>query len=140
MNLRTALAGVLARDPRYTIQAYQFTFEALDFAKVLKRRQMERSRRRPRRVVDEAGLPVSGQELCLAARDLALRQYGLLALTVLTQWGIRSTSDLGNIVYNLIDSGDFEKTPGDSRADFDDVFDFDAAFRGEFNLALDDVA
>jgi len=53
----------------------------------------------------------------------------LLAATVLEHWGIRSTSDIGNIVYNLIASGDLEATPNDSRADFDNVFDFDRALR-----------
>ena len=43
-------------------------------------------------------------------------------MTVLALWGIRSTSDIGEIVYNLIASGDLEKTPSDSRADFDNVF------------------
>ena len=46
-----------------------------------------------------------------AARRLALRYYGLMAITVLNEWGIRSTSDIGEIVYNLIASGDLDKTP-----------------------------
>ena len=63
-----------------------------------------------------------------------------MALTVLGLWGIHSTSDLGEMVYNLIASGDLEKTPSDSRADFDDVFDFETAFRRNYVLTLDEVA
>ena len=59
---------------------------------------------------------MTGRELCEAVRKLALRQYGLLAATVLAHWGIRSTSDIGDIVYNMIATGDLEKTPNDSRA------------------------
>jgi uncharacterized repeat protein (TIGR04138 family) len=138
MSLRDDLAGVLARDPRYSIQAYAFVFEALEYTKSQKRRVPGRGRSggrglaRPRHV--------SGRELCEGARELALRQYGLLALAVLKQWGIRSTSDLGEIVFNLIASGDLEKAPGDSRSDFDNVFDFEAALRREFVLVLDEVA
>ena len=44
------------------------------------------------------------------------------------------------MVYNLIASGDLEKTPQDSRADFDDVFDFETAFRRNYVLTLDEVA
>ena len=45
MSLRDDLAGVLARDPRYSIQAYAFVFEALDFTKKsLKKRRQARSR------------------------------------------------------------------------------------------------
>lgn len=54
--------------------------------------------------------------------------------------GIRSTSDLGEIVYNLIASGDLEKAPSDSRTDFDNLFDFEAAFHRDYVLALDEVA
>jgi uncharacterized repeat protein (TIGR04138 family) len=61
-------------------------------------------------------------------------------MVVLNQWGIRATSDLGEIVFNLIASGDLEKSPSDSRADFDRVFDFEEALRRDFVLALDDVA
>ncbi len=83
---------------------------------------------------------VSGRELCEGARLLALAHYGMLAMAVLDQWGIRSTSDLGEIVYNLIASGDLEQAATDSRADFDHVYDFETALRRDFVLALDDVA
>ena len=71
---------------------------------------------------------------------MALSHYGLLAITVLNQWGIRATSDFGEIVFNLIASGDLEKSPSDTRADFDCVYDFEAALRRDFVLPLDDVA
>ena len=53
---------------------------------------------------------VNARELCEAVRKLGLRQYGLLAGTVLAHWRVRSTSDIGDIVYNLIAAGDLEKT------------------------------
>jgi uncharacterized repeat protein (TIGR04138 family) len=138
MSLRDDLAGVLARDPRYSIQAYAFVLEALDFTKKsLKKRRQARSRSGGKPV---AAQHVSGRELCEGARRVALAQYGLMALTVLGLWGIHSTADLGEIVYNLIASGDLEKTPNDSRADFDDVFDFETAFRRNYVLTLDEVA
>ena len=83
---------------------------------------------------------VTGREVCDAVRKLALRQYGLLAVTVLAHWGIRSTSDIGDIVYNMIATGDLEKTPSDSRSDFDNVFDFQTALRPKLILAREDVA
>jgi uncharacterized repeat protein (TIGR04138 family) len=139
MSLRDDLAGVLARDARYSIHAYAFVFEALEHTKLLRKRNRARGRGRRPRGGDRAQ-HVTGRELCEGARDLALRQYGLLARAVLAQWGIRSTSDLGNIVYNLIASGDLEKTPADSRTDFDNVFDLDDALRHDYTMALDDVA
>jgi uncharacterized repeat protein (TIGR04138 family) len=142
MNLREALMAVLARDHRYSIQAYAFVFEALEYAKAEKRKAIpaRKGRARPARAAEADGGPlhVTGQELSLAARDLALRLYGMMAPTVLSQWGLRSTSDLGEIVYNMIASGDLEKTESDSRADFDNVFDFEAAFCRDYAMVLDD--
>src|SRR4051812_11077142 len=117
MSLRNDLAGVLARDPRYTFNAYAFVFEALEYTKGLKKRTPGRPRGRSRSSVPTRH--VSGRELCEGARRLALEHYGLMSLTVLKLWGIRSTSDIGEIVFNLITSGDLEKTPTDSRADFE---------------------
>ena len=135
MSLRDDLAGVLARDPRYSIHAYAFVFEAISHTKKLQARARVRAKGRR-----SAPRHVTGQQLCRGACALALAHYGLLAKVVLRQWGIRSTSDLGEIVYNLIASGDLEKTPADSRADFDGVFDLEQALARDFKLALDDVA
>ena len=139
MSLRNDLAVVLARDPRYTILAYAFVFEALEYTKSLKKRSQGRVRSRSTRTSSSAR-HVTGRELCEGARRLALEQYGLMALTVLGLWGVRSTADIGAIVYNLIESGDLEKTPSDSRSDFENVFDFEHAFRRDFVLALDEVS
>jgi uncharacterized repeat protein (TIGR04138 family) len=137
MSLRDDLVGVLARDSRYTIHAYAFVFEALEYTKSLRKRPQARTRGRGR---SAASRHVTGRELCEGVRRLALEHYGMMALTVLNLWGIRSTSDLGEVVYNLIASGELEKTPADSRSDFDNVYDFEKAFRRDFVLALDEVA
>jgi uncharacterized repeat protein (TIGR04138 family) len=139
MSLRKDLAGVLARDPRYSIHAYGFVLDALEYTKRrLKKRVQTRTKARGKAFT--AARHVSGRELCDGARRLALDHYGLMALTVLNLWGIRSTSDLGEIVFNLIASGDLEKTPNDLRSDFDQVFDFETALRRDYVLGLDEVA
>ena len=43
---------------------------------------------------------VSGQELCEAMRLYAHEQYGYLAKSVLNHWGVNSTGDFGEIVFN----------------------------------------
>lgn len=143
MNLRDHLASVVARDSRYTIEAYLFVLEALRRARGQKLKELRKEREkerpsRPRKRPETAkeGQPdpeesghVTGRELCLAARQLALRHYGSLAIRVLAEWGIASTSDIGEIVYNMIASGDLDKTPSDQRSDFDGVFDFATALQ-----------
>jgi uncharacterized repeat protein (TIGR04138 family) len=143
MNFRDELARIIATDPRYSIEAYAFVLEALNHARQQKLKGKARSHENepssdPDRERRSSSSPskkarvsghVTGRKLCEAVRKLALRQYGLLAATVLNHWGVRSTSDIGDIVYNLIAAGDLEKTPSDSRADFDNVFDFETDLR-----------
>lgn len=126
MSLRDDLARVAARDARYAIDVYEFVFATIDHARRLRKRAEAARRtrgRRPRKV--GAIRHLTGQDFCLTAKDLAQDLYGRMALTVLRRWGLRSTSDLGNVVYNLIASGDLETHESDARSDFDDVFDFE---------------
>jgi uncharacterized repeat protein (TIGR04138 family) len=155
MSLRDQLPRIIAGDPRYAIDAYAFVLEALNQARnqKLKAQARERERGEPKQSKSREGRGsgqsgseqrapaghVTGAELCHALRKLALRQYGLLAATVLNHWGIRSTADIGEIVYNMIATGDLEKTDDDSRSDFDNVFDFDKALRPRITLAEDDA-
>jgi uncharacterized repeat protein (TIGR04138 family) len=149
MNFRDELARVIAGDPRYAIDAYAFILEALHHARTqkLKGKTEERGSDRlpePGRATrsstsqpnaQSASGHVTGRELCETVRRLALRQFGSLAATVFDHWGVRSTSDIGEIVYNLIAAGDLEKTPSDSRSDFDNVFDFEMALKPKVSLS-----
>lgn len=74
---------------------------------------------------------VSGRQLCLGLRDLALQRYGLLAPTVLRRWGVRKTDDFGVIVYAMIDRGEMKCSEDDRFEDFRDVYDFHEAFAPE---------
>ena len=81
---------------------------------------------------------VTGQQLCEAIRQFALEQYGYMAKDVLASWGIHKTGDFGEIVFNLIRIGQMRKTPDDRREDFDDVYDFETAFRRGFKITPPD--
>jgi uncharacterized repeat protein (TIGR04138 family) len=71
---------------------------------------------------------VTGPQLCMGLRDYAVSTYGMLARTVLSRWGIRSTGDFGRIVFAMIDAGLMRKSDEDSLEDFQNVFDFEEAF------------
>ena len=71
---------------------------------------------------------VTGVELAWACRDFALEQFGLLAPEVLAYWGVRQSGDFGRIVYVLVDIGLLITRSGDREEDFDDVYQFTAAF------------
>ena len=129
------LDALVAADPRFEKEAYLFVREALDWtlkrqeqAGAALRKAQKRSGKDSSTAKDEPERHVSGQQLVAGARDLALGEWGPMAITVLAHWGISSTSDIGAIVYNLIDARIFGKNEGDSRTDFDDVFSFHEAF------------
>ena len=75
---------------------------------------------------------ITGRELAEGCRDLAIDRWGLMARSVLEYWGIRSTRDLGAIVFALVECGVLVKQENDALDDFDNVFDFAAAFERDY--------
>lgn len=82
----------------------------------------------------EAGRHVTGRQLCNGLREYALKQWGLMARTVLRRWEIHSTLDFGNIVFTLIKVEQMQKTDEDSIEDFRDVYDFRTAFESGYQI------
>jgi uncharacterized repeat protein (TIGR04138 family) len=124
-----AFVELLDRDQRYKLEAYQFVREALAYAHEVMQLPKQRSGEVP--AADESA-HLTGQELCRACRQYALEQYGYLSRMVLGSWGINSTSDFGEIVYNLIRIKQMRASRNDRREDFDKVFDFETAFEPSF--------
>lgn len=104
------------REQRFHEHAYLFVLAALEFhqAKLATRRHID------------------GRELALACRDLAIERYGVLARNVLEHWGIRSSADIGDVVFTLVDLGLLMSQASDTRLDFVGVFEFDDAFEHEY--------
>jgi uncharacterized repeat protein (TIGR04138 family) len=117
----TEIVGLICKeDARFDRKAYNFVRQALDHTvKEVKRKQPERTGKSQH---------VTGAELLAGIRDYALDQYGPLAKTVLTKWGVRRCSDFGDIVFNLIEYNVFSKTENDRREDFAEIYNFDEAF------------
>jgi uncharacterized repeat protein (TIGR04138 family) len=112
INKIFALLKVLNKDKRYELESYSFVMSSLDFTiKRLKRKGH-----------------VTGQELLEGIKDYALEQFGPMTRSVLEYWGIKTTDDFGEIVFNMIDAGILGKTERDTREEFKDRFDFKTAF------------
>ncbi len=75
---------------------------------------------------------ISGRELAKGVRDLALARFGPMARTVIEHWGIHATTDVGAIVFALVECGILIKQDDDSLQDFANVFDFDDAFEQDY--------
>jgi uncharacterized repeat protein (TIGR04138 family) len=111
-------------DSRFDKRAYHFVRAALDHTvKELKKREPERARKSQH---------VSGAELLHGMRTYAIEQFGPLAYTVLTDWGLCRCRDFGEIVFKLIEYSVLSKTESDSIDDFGEVFTFEDAFMKPF--------
>jgi uncharacterized repeat protein (TIGR04138 family) len=117
-----AVEDCLRRSRRFTREAYYFVRDSLDHSQ----RHLRQKPVRPE--VSH----VTGAQLCEGLRQHAIDQFGPLSRLVLESWGVRSTSDVGSIVYLLIETGAFFRSETDSRSDFNDVFDFADAFDRPF--------
>lgn len=104
------------REQRFDERAYLFVLGALEFSQ---QRLPERRH-------------ISGRELALACRDLALERFGVMARQVLEHWGVRSSADIGDIVFTLVDLELLMSQATDTRDEFVEVFCFDDAFERNY--------
>jgi uncharacterized repeat protein (TIGR04138 family) len=134
------LIDLLQQDSRYTLEAYQFIRDALEHGQDVlglsgqPEEEIEKELGDPFDVQSEQHL--TGQQLCEAIRHYALQQYGYMSKVVLNQWGLKTTGDFGEIVYNLIRIGMMKRSDTDRREDFDDCYDFTEAFQQQFEITM----
>ncbi|MCG8528332.1 MAG: hypothetical protein MI748_18270 [Opitutales bacterium] len=122
LSFSEIIDGVCLKDPRYGKGSYYFIRSALDYT--LKSLEKENA--------EGASRHVSGQELLEGIRKFALEQFGPMAFTVFEHWGIRQSSDFGDIVFNLIEVGILGKNDRDDINDFSEGFDLKEALLKPF--------
>jgi uncharacterized repeat protein (TIGR04138 family) len=116
--VRDQLRQAALRDGRYSPEAYQFLFEALEHAVRLAGKEDAQGTERH----------VTGQELLAGLSEHARESFGPLAAHVWRSWGVRSTLDWGRIVFVLIEAEMLRRRDSDTLADFEPGFEFDEAF------------
>lgn len=112
MDFYEKVEEIIKQDPRYKLDAYEFVMQALWFTQNKLKRQGH----------------ITGGELLEGIREFGLSQYGPMTKTVLGHWGVRTTEDFGEIVFNMVENGLLGKTDKDSRKDFKNVYNFNEAF------------
>ncbi|MDZ4199502.1 MAG: Minf_1886 family protein [Kiritimatiellia bacterium] len=117
ISFEEAIERIVREDARFHPEAYRFVREALDD-----------SVRMFRKPVEGVGRHVSGPQLLEAFRKRALEQFGPMSFRVLGAWGVTRTEDVGEIVFNLVDTGALGKTAEDRREDFGGGYSFEDAF------------
>ena len=112
--------NIYAKDIRYKEDAYVFVMEALAYT--------QKKFKRPKHV--------KGEEMLKGLRELLLEKFGPMTMTVLEHWGVKSTEDFGNIVFNLVENRVLSKTQDDSIEEFRDGYDFGEAFDSGYRKQL----
>ncbi len=129
------LLNINRKDSRYSLQAYYFVFEALDFTVNKLGKNPGSSKETERHV--------TGQQLLEGIKEFAVEQFGYMARPALEIWGIKRCEDFGEIVFNLVEGGLMGKTNTDTKDDFKGCYDFKTAFdesfqlKGKFNIKWD---
>jgi uncharacterized repeat protein (TIGR04138 family) len=106
-----AVEAISSNQESYDSGAYYFLKDALDFTV---RRVMESN--------DGKHRHVAASELLVGFRDFAIQEFGPMASTMMTEWGINTCSDIGSMVFELITEGVFGKQDSDTREDFSEIF------------------
>lgn len=120
-RLERSIEELVREDRRYPPAAYMLVFEGLESAlqKLPARRHVT-----PRELVD-------------GVREVALREWGLMARTVLESWNIRNTGEIGDLVFNLIEKKLLVAGAEDQRSHFEDAFEFHEGFDRAFLESLE---
>ena len=120
VKFETILENILEKDSRYKEDAYAFVMDALSYSQKKLKEQRH----------------ISGEELLKGIKELLIREFGPLTMAVLKHWGINSTEDFGNIVFNLVENKVLSKTEDDDIDEFKDVFDFEDVFKRGYKKKL----
>ena len=105
---------VLAKDSRYHPRAYALLMEVVH------------------RLGGEGEKHMTGEDILEEFKEFALDQYGPLTYRVLTEWGLKSCEDIGEMMFNLVEFHRVRKDEQDSEESFLGGYDFEEAFLGPF--------
>lgn len=115
------LMDIRKRDPKYSLEAYIFLREALEFAG-----------RKYGVIAHNSPRHVSAHELLDGFKEVALQAFGPLSYKVLTLWGLERTEDIGKMVFYLVEADELGKTDEDKIEDFNQGYDFYETFAQPF--------
>src|SRR5713226_7924815 len=101
--MQPELLDLALKDGRYAWEAFEFALDAIGHA----------ARMFGKDAPGEGETP--GPEHHVTGRELARREFGLMAPVVFDLWGVRSTDDVGEIVFALIGAGILFKTDADRK-------------------------
>ena len=106
---------IVAKDGRYHARAYAVLMDVV-------------------RSLDTTGKHFSAIEILDLFKERVLDQYGPLSYTVLSEWGLKSCEDIGEMMFNLAEGRRVSKDNDDSIEHFTGGYDFSEVFLGPFAI------
>ncbi len=106
---------VVAKDSRYQARAYALLMDCVHF-------------------LGKEGRHMSSEDILDEFKERALDQYGPLTYTVLTEWGLSCTEDIGEMMFNLTDAGRIHRDENDMPDSFVHGYDFKEVFLGPYQM------
>jgi|SRR5262245_53969834 len=108
-SLWDAVDRIRDTDPRFRREAYGFVMLALGIAA---------EALPPERRADPVRRHLTALELLQGMVTLAQREFGPMAPTVFREWGIHTSADVGELVFQLVENQHLSARPEDRREDF----------------------
>ncbi len=129
--MKLSIEDIAKQDGRFDPRGLKFVFDALGST-------VQRFRAKPQESEGEEAGPhhITGAQLAEGVAQCASERWGRLARMVLNGWGIRTTRDIGEIVYLMIRHGWMTAQETDRIEDFDDVFDFENLFETQYDFDI----
>ena len=110
---KDAFADIVAKDGRYAPNAYAVLMDVFGF-------------------LAEKSPNVSSEDIMEEFRETVLDEFGPLSYCVLEEWGVTRCEDLGEMMFNLADSGRVGRSDEDAKESFIDGYDFREACLSPF--------
>ena len=107
---------IVAKDSRYDARAYALLMDVVHY------------------LSGEDGKHCSGEDIMDEFKERALDQYGPMTYTVLTEWGVHCTEDIGEMMFNLTENHRVRKDENDTPESFANGYDFKEAFLGPYQV------
>ena len=123
-EIKKSLEQIAKLDGRYSVGMMKFVHHGLGKTVEQLRENIEETQ----------SLHITGRQLCFGLAESAVKNWGRLARVVLTNGGIKTTRDFGEIVYLLISHNWMYAQPEDSIEDFDNIYDFENVFEKNFKF------
>jgi uncharacterized repeat protein (TIGR04138 family) len=108
-----SFADIVGKDSRYEARAYALLMDCVHY-------------------LGKNGGHMSSADVMEEFKERALDQYGPMAYTVLGEWGLSSTEDIGEMMFNLVEFRRVRKDDDDRLDDFCGGYDFKEAFLGPY--------